>query len=417
MSIYLDRKLYLGAVSGGSDTEDTNIKYVNSASDLSTIDSTVQYVVTRSVDMGSTSIEVPETGLTLVGLGTGISSLYSSEDDFQLFTSPSGGSGYLSTGGLRFTVDGENSQVYDLTSATGDEAFISSGVAYVNCTSRGEINGYAQGVESTVAFIGGTPTLTLSGTWSSGWSLTVSSVRGLDSGMTDPLFKEGTSFLMNSRFYVETNCDLPTSASFCDFTSSNFTSPSLVDVRGCVFTRDGEFVSGDGGYFPNLDPEDLVCSWKDNNGLRNTVEGGYLEITNESTTSISSSDTFVDIEGTWTVSGLSHFTNDSNGVLTHKGNNPTQYNMTCSLSLDSNSNNVLEVKAIKWSETDQEWQDQFTYEVTVDSLSGQRDVGRINFSRRVLLYKDDMIKLQVANTSGSSNITAEMSSSILIERA
>ena len=70
---------------------------VTKASDLENIDSTKEYFIDGQIDMGTTSIVVPTTGMTLRGHSFDLSGLYSSEDNHVLIKSESAviGSGNL----------------------------------------------------------------------------------------------------------------------------------------------------------------------------------------------------------------------------------------------------------------------------------------------------------------------------------
>ena len=64
-----------------------NTVIVNSASDFGTIDSSKVYFLDGVIDMGTTSLVVPTTGITIIGSSFDVSGLTSSEDNYTLFTS------------------------------------------------------------------------------------------------------------------------------------------------------------------------------------------------------------------------------------------------------------------------------------------------------------------------------------------
>ena len=63
-----------------------NIVIVRKASDLTNIDSSKEYFLDGIIDMGTQSIEVPATGMTLRGYSFDLSGLTSSEDNYTMFT-------------------------------------------------------------------------------------------------------------------------------------------------------------------------------------------------------------------------------------------------------------------------------------------------------------------------------------------
>ena len=97
---------------------------VTQASDLAgTLDPTKEYFIDGIVDMGSQSIEVPQGGLNLTGYNFDVSKLISSASSYTMFTSPLVGSGNVLGKDYAIEVTGTGSQVYDITSDTGFEAF------------------------------------------------------------------------------------------------------------------------------------------------------------------------------------------------------------------------------------------------------------------------------------------------------
>ena len=162
--------------------------------------------------MGATQITVPTTGLFLKGYNFESSGLISSADNYTMFISESpfiGSGGVLGTD-YYVSVTGANSKVYELYDATGFNAFEFTRINYIDCTSLGDIYDYRQGLEIGTGRFGGSPSLTLHGLWRGGYRVTTSIVRSLAGTMTEPLFKEGTLFQMNSRFLTDINVDLPT---------------------------------------------------------------------------------------------------------------------------------------------------------------------------------------------------------------
>ena len=383
---------------------------VRSASDLSgVIDSTKEYFIDGVIDMGSQSIEVPAGGISLSGYNFNSSKLISSSPGHTLFTSPVGGSGDVVGKDIAIEITGLLSKVYDLTDATGFNAVEFSRINYNNCTSLGELNGYRQGFESGTGRFGGTPELTLSGTWVGGFFIESSIVRGLSSGSYS-LFKAGAGFTMASRFRTNQNIDLPTSASFIDFQESNFINPSTVQFDGCIVTRNGVIDADDSLLTPNLAPSSIVSAWSGNNGLQNTFVGGESSVTSELTTTINTINVFEDLAGNFTAADLQHFDSPSGGQLRHLGNTPREFSMAGQVVLDSSSNNVIELKIVIFRDSTSSFEDAKSQRRVINNLQGGRDVGYFVITDNIMLDKNDYVKLQVANTSGTTDITAELDS-------
>ncbi len=295
-----------------------------------TIDSTKVYLLDGIIDMGTTQITVPASGISIKGETFDVSGLMSSEDNYTMFISATvggdgGGSGNILGVDYYVSVTGAGSKVYEVYDDTGFNAFEFVRINYINCSNLGDLYNYRQGLESGTGRFGGSPSLTLHGLWRGGYRITTSIVRSLAGTMTAPLFKEGTLFQMNSRFLTDINCDLPTLAPFCDFQKGNFPNPSTVQLKGAIFTRDGAFNPNDTNIFSNLEASDLPCDWDNNIGIKNTFIGGALNNTAEVTTTIVTQGTAVDLNGTFNTRDLQHFDSPANGRLRHIGTNPTDF--------------------------------------------------------------------------------------------
>ena len=391
-----------------------NLVIVKQASDLSGIlDSTKDYFIDGIIDMGSQSISVPATGLNLTGYNFDISQLVSTASGYTMFVSPVGGSGNVLGKDYGIDVSGSSSQVYDLTDATGFNAFEFARINYNNCTSLGTINGYRQGLESGTGRFGGSPELTLAGTWLGGFFIDTSIVRSLDNSAYS-LFKAGAGFSMASRFRSNQNIDLPALASFFDFAGSNFINPSTVQLEGCIITRNGVFDATDANITPNLAASNLVSAWEGNNGISNTFVGGEAVITTEIATVITTSAVFVDLAGTNTTGDLQHFDSPANGQLRHLGSSPREFSLGGQLVIVSTANNDISLKVVIFRSATTSFEDAKTQTRVINNLVGGRDVAYFTLSDNITLDTNDYVKLQVANIGATNNITAELDSFFMV---
>lgn len=384
---------------------------VNEAADLAgTLQSDVVYLLNGVIDMGSQSIEVPAGGLNITGLSFDVSKLISSAIGYTMFTSPVGGSGNIGGKDYAVEVTGSGSQVYDLVGNTGNEAFEFARINYNNCTSLGTIDNYRQGFETGTGRFGGTPNLTLAGTWVGGYFIDASIVRGLAAGMTGGLYQAGAGFSMASRFRSNQNIDLPANASFIDFAPGNFVNPSTVQLTECLISRNGVFDSSDTNITPNMNQGDLAARWKDNVGIENTFEGGALEVSTEAATTVAATSTFYDVAGTFTAVDLQHFDSPVQGQLRHLGNTPREYKMNISLNLESFANDEINLKIVKWDDSASAFVDVVIFKRQVNNLVGGRDIAFFVVAVKVELDQNDYVKLQVSNETGTNDITAELGS-------
>jgi len=394
-----------------------NIVVVNQSNVATTlggvIDSTKEYFLDGIIDMGTTQITVPTTGMTLRGYSFDLSGLTSSEDNYEMFISETAiiGSGNLLGVDYFVSVTGTSSKVYELYDATGFNAFEFTRINYINCTSLGDIYDYRQGLELGTGRFGGSPSLTLHGLWRGGYRVTTSIVRSLAGTMTAPLFKEGTLFQMNSRFLTDINCDLPTLAPFCDFQTANFPNPSTVQVKGAIISRDGVFNANDTNIFSNLNASDLPCDWDNSIGISNTFVGGNLNNTTEASTVIATIGTAVDLNGTFTATDLQHFDSPSNGVLRHIGINPREFMVNWDFVIEGKDNDNYELFLMKIAAVGGVVTVEHTQTRTVNNFQGGRDVGIWSGQTSIILNQNDIVLWQVANLLDTDNCTLEIDSS------
>ena len=385
--------------------DQASVVVVKQASDLSGILlSNVVYFIDGIIDMGSQSIEVPAGGLSLAGSTFDVSQLTSSSAGYTMFTSPVGGSGNLLGKDLAFEASGAGSQVFDLVSATGFDAFEFARINFNNCSSLGTVDNYRQGLEEGSGRFGGSPSLTLKGAWLGGYRITTSIVRGLAGTMTAPLFSAGAGFVMQSRFLTDINCDLPTLAAFCDFSPTNLPNPSTLQIQGAIITRDGASNANDANITPNISASDLSSVWKNNIGVKNTFVGGQANVIGELLTTINTINVEEDLAGTWLASGLEHFDSPVNGQLRHLGNDPKQYEVTFDLVLEGTAGDTYELRLVK---DDGAQTLQFSQQRVVNNLQGARDVAYYGGIAYILMEQNDVVYWKVVNTSSAANCTLE----------
>lgn len=374
-----------------------------------TIDSTKVYLIDGIIDFTGTgfNITVPAGGVNILGSTFDVAQLVCTENNYTLFESDLGGAGDVLAREIAIEITGSNSQVFNLTDSDGSHAFEFARVNYNSCTSLGTITDYRQGLETGTGRFGGTPELTLAGTWSGGYFIDTSIVRGLTLG-TYSLYKAGAGFAMASRFRSNQNIDLPSSASFFDFSISNFANPSTLQIDSSIITRNGSSNASDPLLTPNITASALASSWTGNQGLDNTFPGGTQTITSEVLTVITTINTFVDVLGTFTATDLQHFDAPSNGQLRHLGDSPREYRVFLDATVEGTSGNVLALKVVKWDDSLSSFVDVGTQAREVNSLVGARNVAFYTMLLGVTLDQGDYIKIQIENQTGTANATVEL---------
>lgn len=381
-----------------------SIKIVKEAADLSgSLSSNVVYFIDGIINMGSTQITVPAGGLNLAGYGFETSGLTSSVNNHTMFVSPAGGSGNLLGKDYFISVTGSGSQVYDLVADTGNEAFEFERINYNDCTSLGTISGYRQGLENGTGRFGGSPQLTLDGTWAGGYRITTSIVRGVN--FIGSLFAAGPSFTMTSRFLTDINADLGANTALFDFDQNNFQNASTIQVQGAIISRDGVFDATDTTITPNITASNTSCQWKSNVGIGNTYEGGSTKVSTQTINTVSAINTFYDVNGTFTASELQHFDSPASGQLRHVGINPRDYKINLFFSVLGTSGDTLTLKIVKWDASAAGFVDVVTQMKAVNNLVGGDDIAFFNVIKSVQLDEGDYVKIQIANNSSTNDFT------------
>lgn len=389
----------------------TNAVIVKEPSQLvGTLYSNIDYIIDGHVDMGTESIVVPPNGLRISGLGFDISSLTSSKPGHVMFASGLGNSGDLTMSDLYIREIGVGSSVFALTSATGNEAIEQDKVNYIDCVSLGYIDNYRQALESGNGRFGGTPTLELRGVWSGGYRLTTSIVRNLDNAMNAPLFKAGAGFTMASRFLSDINIDLGTTASLVDFIPANFTSSSLFQLQGCIIVRNGVKVPTDPTLIPNIFYNSIQSSWKENQGIPNTFEGGVSSISTAIATTIAVINTFYPLAGTFTPTDLDHFDAPANGRLRNLSTSPREFTLYLNAAIESTAGDILSLRVVRYNALAASTTILYTQTKEVYNFSGPIDYALFSFFININLEVNDYVYLEVANTTAATNVTADISS-------
>lgn len=397
------------------DHDGVNIKAVKQPSDLSgTLDSNILYFITGHIDFTGTGIqiEVPAGGLTFDGHSFDLSSLGCGDPNYTLFTSPVGGSGNIVGRNCAFSISGTNSQVYDVTDSDGSHTIELTAVNYVFCNSLGTINGYRQVLESGTGRFLTTPELTFDGNMN-GVRISTSIARALDP-LPTALFKAGASLSFSGRFITDINCDLPATGALLDFSDSNIFNDESLIIDGAYITRSGVIDGNDTTIFPNIDDESVKSKWSNNTGLPNTKKYLKAACTTEIETVINAVDTYEPLLGTFTVEKGVHFSMPSNGEFQLLSGNGV-YQVVCDLVLDCTQNNVIDVRVTKSSDGGTTWPTVVNHiRRQVNGLVGGRDVAFFPINFLADIRKNERIRIEVENKTGTSNITMELDSYIII---
>jgi hypothetical protein len=372
-------------------------------------------VATLNMTGSGNSFEVPPNGLNLIGLSNNLTTITCSDDNYTLFESPVANSGNFFFSDFQIQITGNNSQVYDLTDATGFSAIEYRNINYLSCTSLGTINGYRQILARNVARFGGTPELTIEGI-TGGLREDTSIVAGT-SNITS-IYRAGPSLSITGRFIVNMNCNLPTVGALCDFSEINIVNDESLIFDNCYIRRNSSIVTSDPDITPNISHTSVKSSWSDNTGIPNTVKYFETRVTAEAETVISLADTYYPINGTFSLDKSVHFDMPVGGVYRLLTGNGT-YRFTGSLTINGSADDILDVRIVRSSDGGTTWPDVINHlRRPVNNVLGvSNDVAFFDISFIDTLEKDDRIRIEVENVGDTNNVTVRNDSYINVSSA
>jgi hypothetical protein len=234
------------------------------------LDSSTTYVIDgKLVLLTGEYIEVPATGLTMVGYGFNVSGISKNVTGQSIFSSPATvGSGDFITRDIIYN-SGAGS-VFNLINIAGNNAIEMNDVNFENCTSLGKITGYRQFTGTTNGFYGCLDGIQLSGNWS-GFKLTNSNV--LAFGGSGTFIKKDINTVFSNTMYLDLNLSFNTGGKLCDFDPTNFVSDELFQINNTLLKIGGvTSESNTASAIPNIGPNNPRCRWTNSLGLTLTAQ-------------------------------------------------------------------------------------------------------------------------------------------------
>ena len=385
-----------------------NLIVVKSASDFGVIDSTKQYILGGNIDMGTTSIDLSGgKDISIRGADFNVSGLFSTEDNYTLFTGSDAGNVNLFDIGI--DISGANSNVYELTGNTGFEAIEVSRVNYNNCTSLGYLDNYRQGLEVGTGRFGGTPSLEFRGSWVGGYRITTSIVRSLTNSVFS-LFKCAIGQTFNSRFGGNPNVDLPANVTFLEATETNFNNDNSVQLQDALF-------SGDGSVFNGLNETNKKVRVSNTGGIQNTYVGGFWSLTAESTTLILLANTYVKLAGTTTYNGLTWFSDGGgDNSLTYDSTEPIKVKTEFVGSFTGSNNRSFSIRFRVWDNSASAYIDYAETTFTTNGgILSDRAESVVLISPFIEINQNDRIEVWIENNTDVTDVTALLNSRLIVE--
>ncbi len=395
-----------------------NLVIVRQASDLLDIDSTKLYMVDGMVNMGSQSIEVPEGGISFAGLNGSreIYGLFSTENDYTMFTTPSGGyAGNVLGETMTIYVTGINSKVFDLDNDNNNGSFEFNGINYggfgsIYCTSLGNVSNYRQFFMSECGVYNVKDGLTMNGSWS-GLVLTDTNVLG-DDAFT--LLKEGTGLTFSGSIRSNANFgatagSLNESSVFMDFDEANILSKGAVSLINFRTSVDDAL--------PNLPSTSSYVRYSSCSGVRNTYVGGQSTITSQAATSFGVSNPNK-MAGVTTEFDLQWFTDGGDNRLVYDGDQEIEIECKGVVSLSGSSNDQANVFFRQWDSSESVWIDAQKSQATLNGGGAGNRAEGVPFFGYFVINNGDYIEAWIENDGDTNNITALNGGLIsIVERA
>lgn len=376
------------------------------------LDSKLTYIIDGNIELLSGEyIWIPATNnglsnFTLNGYGLEASKITKNVPGESIFASPVGGSAGMQVDAIKFVMGTPTTTCLNVVDENGFNALEFTKVNFEGSGSIGKVDGYRQMLWTNIGLFGLGGGLQFEGNWLGGFRSETVIVRNL-TGTTGVLFNKGTSFTMNSRFFADSNVDLPTGWAISDFEPTNFTKDNLFQLQGMLVTRNGIINTLDANYFPNIDETEDVSIWKDNIGIRNTYIGGKWSVSSELATNITTVNTYVKVAGDVDYIDLQHFSDggDENS-LTSTGSLTKDVTVRIQGIVNGGANDEIGLRLAVWDDSASAYVFYEPVIQTINNALGGDDVSNFSYEWDVYdLGLNDRTELHGANLTDTTNFT------------
>lgn len=337
-----------------------NAIVVKKAEDLLNIDSTKNYIIDGSIDMGSQSIVIPSGGISISGLNGArdVAILYSSEDNFDLFVTADGSySGDVVMESCTVQLTGSNSRMFNIDNNENGNA---CELVEVNITDGicGLIDSYR-----------------LSGSVRSDLNMTSSTNNA--------------------------NCTL------CNFSPSN-----IVNDDGFVFdnVRVNLNVLDP---VPNMPASSTKARFRNCVGMPNTYVGGIYSVSVSSSTVISLVNTPVKMAGTTVYKDMNWFSNTTSNSFVYDSDLPIDVQVLCNLSFSGGNNDQITVRIYHYDSSSSTYNDIGFSQATLNGGGGDR-AENVLVLGTTILGKNDRIEIWIENNTDTSNISVIVGGQVIV---
>ena len=384
---------------------------VTSANQLAgALDSTKQYLIDGAIDMGAQSITVPTGGLSIAGLGFGISSLTSSENSYNMFVTEGGSySGNLFINGVDLGATGTSSQIFELDNDGNFGAVEFRNGNYLASSTIGNLDNYRQYLQSNVAVFAITDGLTFTGAWAGGAAIIDTVCIGVGAGVS--IFKAGVGLVFSGSIRSNINAlSINATTTVFDWATGNIANDG-------AFFLDGSRFNPASNPIPNISSSDVKARFRNCSGINNTYVGAAWEVTASAATSIASANTLYKMAGTTTYSEEHWFSNSTNNACVYDSTIGIEAEVDFSLSFTGGNNDVMGVQIRQWDNSASSYVD-IGPRHTATLNGGPSGVRAENISGFAFatLAQNDRIEVWIENQSDTTNITTDAAGSLIVKQ-
>ena len=272
----------------------------------------------------------------------------------------------------------------------------------------GRIKGIRQGFMGTISFIGFEDGFKLQDSWAGGFR--VDNTIFIDcSGKfyySDPL----DPVMFARRMSSNANITVPLGSIGYDFPSTAFQFTGQYQLQNGNASGDGVYVSDFASGFPAFD---RLANFQNNTGIQDTFQGGEWVSVGNTVTTINTTNVWEALNVVTNSKFLTWFS-EANGIFTYDGGTPLDVTILLTLSVTGKANDIVEVRLVKEDLLAVETVI-LTRQITIQGTTAQGRAESVPIQSTEQLVEGDMIKVQVRNTSGSTNITTLSNSNCIIE--
>ena len=402
---------------------------VTQASQLTgTLDSSVIYTIDGSIDMGSNTIEVPSTGLTIQGFGFDISKLTSTTGNSTgLFVSPSDGSGNLFLTGLTFDYNNGsgNAKVFELDDTNpgagtqGFSAVEMNDVNFENTDDIGTLTDYRQILMRNIGVFSTENGLELDGDMVGGARIETTLVRSFDTGGAgNCVIRAGSALILRGRFITDANVSITSPSCFTDIDEDDIASDARFQIIGATFSGTGTVL---GGTMTTTSPKARV---RNTTGLRDTYPGGEWTLTTETATtfSVAGEAGQQKVLGTTTYDGLEWFSQTTDNAFVYDSTEEIEVDIHGQVAITGTAGETAVLKVRQWDDSASAYVDiATTPQQSLDRGGSGNKAESVGFIVYTVLNENDRIEVWIYNattgpTSTNSMTLLENSTVIIEER-